>query len=103
MEDPERYLIEIVEPTVEDFQRQPSSVRVGFLACVAIDHSVDYLASPADRAKWDGKEHRSRRAELRRQFCEESKHFHLASEAANVKSSTTISVLPIGRCFSVQP
>jgi hypothetical protein len=83
MEDLERYLSEIVEPTVEDFQRQPSSVRVGFLACVAIDHSVDYLAFPADRAKWDGKEHRSRRAELRRQFCEENKHFHLASEAAN--------------------
>jgi hypothetical protein len=75
MEDLERYLSEIVEPTVEDFRRQPSSVRVGFLACVAIDHSVDYLAFPADRAKWKGKEHRSRRAELRRQFCEENEHF----------------------------
>ena len=83
MEDLERYLSEIVEPTVEDFRRQPSSVRVGFLACVAIDHSVDYLAFPADRAKWDGKEHRSRRAELRRQFGEENEHFRLASEAAN--------------------
>jgi hypothetical protein len=83
MEDLERYLSKIVEPTVEDFQRQPSSVRVGFLACVAIDHSVDYLAFPADRAKWDGKEHRGRRAELRRQFCKENEHFRLASEVAN--------------------
>jgi hypothetical protein len=92
MEDMERYLSEIVEPTVADFQRQPSSVRIGFLVCVAIDHSLDYLAFPADRAQWDGKEHRSRRAELRRQFCEENEHFRLASEVANAfKHVKTIS------------
>jgi hypothetical protein len=88
----ERYLSEIVEPTVEDFRRQPSSVRVGFLVCVAIDHSIDYLAFPADRAKWDGAEHRSRRADLRRQFCDESEDFRLVSEAANAfKHVKTIS------------
>ena len=54
MEDLERYLNEIVEPTVNDFRRKPSSVRIGFLTCVAIDHSVDYLAFPKDRAIWDG-------------------------------------------------
>ncbi|WP_271591131.1 hypothetical protein [Bradyrhizobium sp. CCBAU 65884] len=83
VEDYERYVNEIVEPTVDDFRQLPSSVRIGFLACVAIDHSVDYLAFPGDRSQWDGKEHHTRRAALRRQFKEESEHFRLASEAAN--------------------
>jgi hypothetical protein len=83
VEDLERYLNEIVEPTVDDFRRQPSSVRIGFLACVAIDHSVDYLAFPGDRSRWDGKEHRAKRQRLRKQFGEENDQFRLASEAAN--------------------
>jgi hypothetical protein len=83
MEDLERYLNEIVEPTLDDFRRKPSSVRVGFLTCVAIDHSVDYLAFPGDRSRWDKKEHRDKRARLRKQFSEENEQFRLASEAAN--------------------
>jgi hypothetical protein len=83
VEDLERYLNEIVEPTVDDFRQTPSSVRIGFLTCVAIDHSVDYLAFPGNRSQWDGKEHRDKRAALRRRFREESEHFRLASEAAN--------------------
>lgn len=83
MEDLERYLNEIVEPTLDDFREHPSSVRKGFLACVALDHSVDYLAYPDDRSQWDGKEHRDKRARLRKQFREESEQFRLASEAAN--------------------
>jgi hypothetical protein len=83
VEDLRRYLRDIVEPTVQDFLRQRSCVRVGFLACVAIDHSVDYLAFPADRAKWDGNEHRRRRGGLRKQFCQENEHFRLASDVAN--------------------
>jgi hypothetical protein len=84
MEDLERYLNDIVEPTVDDFRSKPSSVRIGFLTCVAIDHSVDYLAFPGgDRARWDGKGHRDKRAGLRKQFKEESEHFRVASEVAN--------------------
>lgn len=83
MEDFERYLNDIVAPTVDDFRQNPSSVRKGFLACVAIDHSVDYLAYPADRAVWDGKQHHAKRAALRRKFKDESEHFRWASEAAN--------------------
>lgn len=45
MQDLERYLHEIVQPTVDDFRQQPSSVRIGFLACVAVDHAVDYLVT----------------------------------------------------------
>jgi hypothetical protein len=83
VEDLERYLNEIVGPTVDDFRSKPSSVRIGFLTCVAIDHSVDYLAFPGDRSRWDGKEHREKRARLRKQFREENEQFRLASEAAN--------------------
>ena len=83
MEDLKRYLNEIVEPTVDDFRKHPSSVRIGFLACVAIDHSVDYLAFPADRSRWDGRQHRAQRQRLRKQFGEENEQFRLASEVAN--------------------
>jgi hypothetical protein len=46
MEDLERYLDEIVDPTVLDLQSNPTSVRHAFLACVAVFHSIDYLAFP---------------------------------------------------------
>jgi hypothetical protein len=92
MEDLERYLNDIVEPTVDDFRGQPSSVRIGFLTCVAIDHSIDYLAFPGDRTLWDGKAHRDRRATFRKQFSEEDENFRLASEVANAfKHVKTIS------------
>ncbi|WP_315807389.1 MULTISPECIES: hypothetical protein [unclassified Bradyrhizobium] len=83
MEDLERYLHEIVEPTVDDFRQRPSSVRIGFLACVAIDHSVDYLAFPGDRSRWDSKEHQVNRKRLRERFKEENEQFRLASDVAN--------------------
>jgi hypothetical protein len=46
MKDLERYLEEIVEPTVSEFDKNPDSVRLAFLACVAVFHSIDYLAHP---------------------------------------------------------
>jgi hypothetical protein len=46
MEDFERYLDEIAAPTVADFEKNPTSVRLAFLACVALFHSIDYLAFP---------------------------------------------------------
>ncbi|UFS76039.1 hypothetical protein LPB73_01050 [Tardiphaga sp. 37S4] len=93
MEHLERYLDGIIEPTVNDFRSKPSSVRLGFLACVAIDHAVDYLAFPADRSQWDGKEHRDKRARLRNEFSKESDNFRLASETANAfKHVKTVSV-----------
>ena len=42
----ERYLEEIVEPTVADFEQHPTSVRHAFLACVVTCHAVDYLDYP---------------------------------------------------------
>src|SRR5271156_388311 len=40
------YLEVIVEPTFEEFKRNPGSVRHAFLACVAIYHAVDRAAYP---------------------------------------------------------
>jgi hypothetical protein len=41
--DANRYMTEIVEPTISDFEANPTSVRHAFLACVVTFHSIDYL------------------------------------------------------------
>jgi hypothetical protein len=46
VEDLERYLDEIVDPTIKDFEQNPTSVRHAFLACVVTFHAIDYLAYP---------------------------------------------------------
>jgi hypothetical protein len=83
VKDLERYLNEIVEPTVDDFRTKPSNVRIGFLTCVVIDHSVDYLALPGDRSRWDSKEHQINRKRLRTLFKDENEQFRIASDVAN--------------------
>ncbi len=56
-----RYLEVIVDPTFDDFYKDRSSVRLAYLACVAIFHAVDRAAeeskksSATIRQKW-GKE-----------------------------------------------
>jgi hypothetical protein len=42
----DRYMTEIVEPTISDFEANPTSVRHAFLACVVTYHSIDYLTRP---------------------------------------------------------
>jgi hypothetical protein len=64
MEDLERYLNEIVEPTIKDFEADPTSVRRAFLACVVVFHGIDYLAYP-----------RKRPSTLRQQFNRKSSAF----------------------------
>src|SRR3954471_21172674 len=51
MIDLERYVIDFVDPTIDDFAKNPTSVRHAFLACVAAFHGVDYLAWPDDSGK----------------------------------------------------
>jgi hypothetical protein len=41
-----RYLKLIVEPTVEEFKRNPTSIRHAYLACVATYHAVDRVSYP---------------------------------------------------------
>ena len=48
MSDLAQYLEEIVEPTINDFEANPTSRRHAFLACVVACHGVDYLAYPGD-------------------------------------------------------
>ena len=43
---PADYLDLIVEPTLGEYEQEPTSVRRAFLACVAAFHTVDYLAHP---------------------------------------------------------
>ena len=45
--DAKQFADEIVEPTITDFEREPSSRRRAFLACAATFHLIDYLALPA--------------------------------------------------------
>jgi hypothetical protein len=54
MEDLERYVRDIVEPTLDDFREHPASVRHAFLACVAVFHGVDYLTYPDRPSKLRG-------------------------------------------------
>ena len=40
----DRYFVQIVDPTIADFEANPTSVRHAFLAALAVFHSIDYLA-----------------------------------------------------------
>ena len=51
MIDLERYVFDFVDPTIDDFEKNPTSVRHAFLACVAAFHGVDYLAWPDEPGK----------------------------------------------------
>lgn len=67
-----RYLDEIAEPAIKDFEENPTSVRHAFLACVATFHAIDYLAYP-----------RRRPATLRQQFGQRSPEFKIVDEVAH--------------------
>jgi hypothetical protein len=72
MEDLERYLNDVVDPTIRDFEQHPTSVRHAFIACVVTYHGVDYLAHPR---KWS--------ADLRQKFRRESLDFDLVDDVAH--------------------
>ena len=48
--DPGRFLAEIVKPTIDEYEADPTSVRRAFLACAATFHTVDWLAHPGKPA-----------------------------------------------------
>ncbi len=54
-----RYLEVIVDPTFDDFYRDRGSVRLAYLACVAIFHAVDRAADESG----------TRSANLRQEWC----------------------------------
>jgi hypothetical protein len=71
MEDLERYLDEVVGPTIADFEANPMSRRHAFLACVATFHGVDYLAYPR------------KPQQLRQRFNKQSPEFALVDRVAH--------------------
>lgn len=71
MEDLERYLDEIAEPTVRDMEQNPTSRRHAFLACVAVFHAIDYLAFPSTSRG------------IRQQFGKRSPDFALVDKVAH--------------------
>jgi hypothetical protein len=73
MEDLVRYLEEIVEPTVKDFEEHPTSRRHAFLACVAVFHGVDYLVYPK----------KSKRENLRGKFRNQSPDFEIVDDVSH--------------------
>jgi hypothetical protein len=72
MEDMAQYLDTIVEPTIIDFESNPTSVRHAFLACVATFHAIDYLAYP-----------NKTKATLRQKFGKQSPDFLLTDHLAH--------------------
>jgi hypothetical protein len=69
--DLERYLVEIVEPTIKELADNRTSIRHTFLACVAVFHAVDYLAYP------------KKARPLREQFNKESRAFAIVDDMAH--------------------
>ena len=45
----ERYFEQIVDPTIADFEANPTSVRHAFLAAAAVFHAIDYLGASRHR------------------------------------------------------
>jgi hypothetical protein len=78
MEDLARYLDEIVEPTIDDLRRNPTSLRLAFLACVAAFHSIDYLACDTNQVPRKGLV-----GNLKDQFRKESEAFALIDDVAH--------------------
>jgi hypothetical protein len=71
VEDLERYLNEIVQPTIDDLAANRTSVRHTFLACVVVFHAVDYLAYP------------KRSRTFRERFNRESRAFAIVDDVAH--------------------
>lgn len=75
----ERFVTDIVEPTVQDFEAHRGSVRHAFLACVVVFHSIDYLAFDPQKltrppGTWGN---------LRKDYRKASQDFRLVDDVAN--------------------
>ncbi|MBG0797160.1 hypothetical protein IYX23_05595 [Methylocystis sp. L43] len=64
------YLNTIVEPTIAEFEKEPTCRRRAFLACLVTFHTVDYLAP-------------KKSTELRDRLCKQSQEFLLIDRVAH--------------------
>jgi hypothetical protein len=69
--DAKRYMTEIVDPTISEFEANPCSQRHGVLACVVTFHAIDYLTYP------------KKSANSRKDFRDESPEFALVDRVAH--------------------
>lgn len=67
----ESYLRNIVDQTISDFEKHPTSRRHAFLACLVTFHCIDYLAFPGKSGN------------LRKQFKNESMDFALVDRVTH--------------------
>ncbi len=68
-----RYLEVIIDPTFDDFYKDRSSIRLAYLACVAIFHAVDRAAEESE----------IRSAKLRQEWGNESMEFAMVDIIAH--------------------
>ena len=68
-----RYLEVIVDPTFDDFHSAGGSVRLAYLACVAIFHAVDRAAEESGKSS----------ATIRQKWGKESMEFHIVDILAH--------------------
>ena len=71
MADLTSYIDDIVEPTFEDFRRNPGSLRHAYLACIATYHAIDRAAYPKPPGN------------LRKAWGSESIHFKIVDMVAH--------------------
>lgn len=71
MNDLVRYLKQIVEPTVDEFKRNPTSIRQAYLACVATFHAVDRASYPKKPSR------------LREEWGKKDSNFHMVDIVAH--------------------
>jgi hypothetical protein len=48
----EHYFEQIVDPTIADFEANPTSIRHASLAAVVVFHAIDYLGAKSHRKKF---------------------------------------------------
>lgn len=77
----QRYLTEIVDPTISDFEKNPTSVRHALLACMVTFHCIDYLAAP------------KRPRSLRQKFRADSPEFEIVDRVAHAAKHVKIGPL----------
>jgi hypothetical protein len=65
------YMAEMVDPTIEEFAKNPASRRHAFIACLVTFHCIDYLAHPRKPGN------------IRRRFRRESAEFAIVDRVAH--------------------
>jgi hypothetical protein len=80
MDDARRYLNDIVEPTIKDFEDNRTSVRHAVVACIVAFHTVDYIGRAIGKFP----------AHLRQVFRNESGDFGVVDDVAHAVKHVSV-------------